>query len=872
MQMEDIRAEEAVPLANNAAAALRFAGDDEGAAHILDETLAKVARDPGLVRARALLHLHADENDKAANLLQSIDDPEGTLFLAQLTASKDPKAAKAALGRLKVEALRPEMRSIVPEVWCEIALKENDKDGIVKSIQELEDQAAPFETLAILRGRAIERGLIEGPEPVEDEAGERVSPIIAGILAQLPKHEAMLNFSARVQLAQFLERHNADEAASNLLHGRIDLDRDSVSLRTYLAASIGAQLFARSREVLAAIPKAVIDLPSYVRMAATYHWNVGDAKSAEPYIARLHLASPQRLDLLLWQIDALIRLGAEESVRNVLKNPVESDTDGTLADKRRLIAALTSYGQPERARAFAYRVFGLNRDDPGAWMSFMGTMLSGETADRDHILEAVIGLNHSFEVLLESGERRRYVIESDPEILRVMQDSIAPDHEIAKLVQGLNEGDTFAWPGDGKSATVVAAKHKFLDAFHTALGRFNDRFPTAKGFRQVKIGTAENFDLTAIQTMLRERSEHIETQTQKYEEGRISLSMLGYLCGLDPIDVMLGLAELGKIYRVSIGTRQERDSTLSQIVTHKAAGCVIDAATYHCIRRLGIEALVKAICGPIGITQATADIYHARAQSLDGVAGEPKGSMAMRNGRMVMVEYSAEQVAETRSVIDGDRDWLAANTDILPATPKTDPPLVMRRLSAVPGARFFDDVFAASSASRLLVSDDLFTRMVGHQIGVRSTSLQPILMIARQRGLLSPTQYARALTDLIDMGQKSIGIDAVGLLAARILDIENGETRVGKRLTIAAKALGGLQCDPASHCSVAAEFIKIIWNTESFGLAVYAVISHVLTAVLRNRTDDYREMLSEIDRLLLGNTDARRYVRGWARGHFLNWP
>ncbi len=874
MDMEDVRTDEALPLANNAAAGLRLVGGDESAARILDETIEKVARDPGLVRARALLHLHFDENEKAAALLESIDDSEGVLFLAQLTAAKEPERARSALGRLRIEQLPEDMRSIVAEVKCEIALAEKDSVGAMEALRQLEEQGAPFSTVAILRARVIEKCLIKAEVEQEetDDADDKISPVVSNMLKELPKHEQTLSFADRLQLAQFLEWHNAYEAASDLLHGRVDLCRDSVSLRSYLGASIGAHLFARSRDILAAIPAPLLALPFYIRMAATYHWNVGDAKAAEPYIARLCTASPQRLDLRLWHFDALIRQSAEKRVRKILEQHIETEAEGTLADKRRLIAALTSYGQPERGRAFAYRIFGLNRDDPGAWMSFMGAMLSGESSDRDHVLDPVIGLNHAFEVQLANGERRRYVIENDPEMIRVMQDAIASDHEIAKLVQGLKENDTFKWPSDGTLATILVAKHKFLEAFHTALGRFNDRFPTAKGFKQVKIGTADNIDLTTIEEMLRERSDHIEAQTKQYEDGSISLSMLAHLCGLDPIDAMLGLAELGKSYRVSIGTREERDGTIAQVKEQKAGGCVIDAATYHCVRRLGLEGIVKTVCGPIGITQATADIYHARTQSLDAFAGEPKGSMAMRDGRMVMVEYSPEQQSKTKCLILEDRDWLLANAEVLPATPKVDPPLVMRRLAAVPGARFFDDVFAASSASRLLVVDDLFTRMVGHQIGVRSTSLQPVLMIARERGLLTPTEYARALTDLIDMGQKSIGIDASGMLAARTLDIENGEPHVGRRLTIATSALGGPHCDPASHCSVAAEFIRLVWSMESFGLSNYAVISHVLSAVLRNRTNDHREMLHEIDWLLVGNNGARRYIREWARGHFLNWP
>lgn len=871
MDAEDPHPHEAYPLANNAAAALRFIGDAKRAARILDETIEKIGRDPDLVRCRALLHLAADEDQSAAALLETIDDPEGLLFAAQLAVAKDPEGASARLDKLDVSRLPKGMRCIVPEVRGEIALVLMDQPGLEAALKALEAAGAPFATIAVLRARAQEKGLIkiEVEEACEEDNVE-ANPAIEAIIRDLPAHEAAMSYADRVQLAQFLERHNADETASNLLDGRVSVDRDSVALRTYLSASIGAHLFARAKKVFEALPPHLLKLPAYQRMAATYHWNTGDAKVAEPFIRQLREASPERLELLLWHIDALIRLNAEDKVRQMLTAEVEAKADGLLSAKRRLVAALMTYGQRDRARAYAYRLLALNRDEPAAWMAFMSTMLSGENFDRDPILSTTIAPEHTIELRLASNEVRRYVIESDPEVRRVSHEAIAPDHEIAQLVQNLKPGDQFDWPGNGSKATVVSAKHKYLDAFHVALSRFNERFPAAKGFKQVNIGNPENFDLSAIEEMLKARSDHIATQSALYAEGRISLSMLAYLTGLDPIDCMLGLAELGKVYRVSIGSREERRIASAAISANQAKGCILDAATYHCIRRLNLEGIVRSVCGPIGISQATADIYHARVATLDAFGGKKAGSMTMRNGRIAIVEDMPEHQAATRALVESDQNWLTENAETFPAVPIADPPPIIRRLSSVEGARFFDDIYAASGSSRLLLCEDLFTRQIAAQFGVMAVWLQPVLMRARGRGLMSPTDYARAITDLIEFGQQSIAIDAATLLAARMLDMENDEMGAGKRFRMAARALGGAQCDPASHCSVAAEFIERVWSMVSFDLQDHLAISHVLLAVLRQRTSDYPEMLARINALL--RPDARRYLREWARGHYLKWP
>ena len=85
---------------------------------------------------------------------------------------------------------------------------------------------------------------------------------------------------------------------------------------------------------------------------------------------------------------------------------------------------------------------------------------------------------------------------------------------------------------------------------------------------------------------------------------------------------------------------------------------------------------------------------------------------------------------------------------------------------------------------------------------------------------------------------------------------------------MAVKSLGGSLCDPASHCSVTADFIKALWTKDDFSFADYAAVSKVLLALIRGRTDDFREMLNTVGQLLGGNGEAIMYLRQWARGHF----
>ena len=189
------------------------------------------------------------------------------------------------------------------------------------------------------------------------------------------------------------------------------------------------------------------------------------------------------------------------------------------------------------------------------------------------------------------------------------------------------------------------------------------------------------------------------------------------------------------------------------IGANKAAGCVVDAATYHCIRRLELEDAVVGV-RKIGITQATSNLYQARFQSLALEKGSA-GTMGHRGGKFYLTERTQEEKDRTRATISSDIEWLANNAEILPARPVEDPPPAFRRLGSVNGAHFFDDVYAANGSHRMLVVDDLFTRQVAGMLGTPGTSLQPVLMIARNRRVLSARSNTRRRSRILRISGRS---------------------------------------------------------------------------------------------------------------------
>ena len=158
---EHINPDEIIPLAANLASASRYAGDDAASADVLDQTMAKAGRDPVLLRARALLYLHADDDRKAVELLaEGKDDPEARLFAAQVLAAKQPDRALERLEGVDPKSLPEHLRPVVFEVRAEIAIAKKDGETLRAAIGQHEASGGPFAARALLRARGHELGLL----------------------------------------------------------------------------------------------------------------------------------------------------------------------------------------------------------------------------------------------------------------------------------------------------------------------------------------------------------------------------------------------------------------------------------------------------------------------------------------------------------------------------------------------------------------------------------------------------------------------------------------------------------------------------------------------------------------------------------------
>ena len=304
-------------------------------------------------------------------------------------------------------------------------------------------------------------------------------------------------------------------------------------------------------------------------------------------------------------------------------------------------------------------------------------------------------------------------------------------------------------------------------------------------------------------------------------------------------------------------------------------GFVVDPLTLHSICRLGIQEAVVAATGRLGITESCLDLFRSLIEDRQLHQG--------KDGYLVLAKRGDEYVRQeiTKEDIDSDIrqlqeivDWAAANCEILPAVGTTEPESLARQMASLMDPAFTDCLLAASGSGRHLLSDDQRLRAYAKEFwNVDGVWVQPVLLTAGDRGLLSIESYCDATVSLIEADVYFTTIDGNVLK-----HVVNGEGWVvtDKVRTVVA-TLGGEDIDLRSSFRVIGNFLQTIWR-QPIWIVQREGLTFALINALTDRHDGSTPALLE-GLVALGDSmsGAGRAgylaaIEGWCFGHFLEYP
>jgi hypothetical protein len=259
--------------------------------------------------------------------------------------------------------------------------------------------------------------------------------------------------------------------------------------------------------------------------------------------------------------------------------------------------------------------------------------------------------------------------------------------------------------------------------------------------------------------------------------------------------------------------------------------------------------------------QAVLDLLAERVLRAEIDVGKKVGFVAWQDGRLVMQEFTKEMLRQTADENQIDRDWALAHVTTIAAIPKQEFSNDTRAILQTFGHAACDPAVSADGSGLLLLSDDMGLRLWAHSaFRVPGTWLQPVLMLARQEGVLTEERYFEAINIMAQSGHSYISLEPGSLLH----QARKGGFALTSELERLLDAIGGPNADLVRNCGVAAKFLDHVLRECGDEFEAMRIGSQVLASMVKGRMGDQRQIIG----LVAGQVKVRRK---WFLGHTMAW-
>ena len=851
-------------LPHNLVQLYRIIGKNDVAKAIVIQVIEKIPNDLDIIKLRSVFCLEDNQPQEAVSLLSSVnDDPDVILMLAEIQAANDPTAALKTLENLdQTKEITNHHRILAGGLRIDSWLTKpnlSKADRISEANKEYNalSKGNPESPLvALMHTRILEAA---------DEDLELKNSL--DVAKSLLKDDSP--FYDRYMIARKFESLAYYSDAADILDGYVDFTHDSPPLRTLLFSLINSDRRLRAYEILSAIPQEIAEQPIFLRAAINLHFRRGDYQEAESAISRLLSLQPNSLQTHLSRVDIWMKYRNDKNVKQFLSTHVEN-LEGSPEEFMRLAHLLLRFGFHERALELGYRIHIENHMNPQVQLAYIGLMLKPGSSNKITLERDTVNNNTAFTIKNSYGEEETFIIEED-ESLRLTDETIPPTHLYASTAKGLKNGEKFQIK-NGEEWEIVSVKHKYLHLLHIKMNRFGLHFPDNGGLLRFTFSEEAENPLDPVLKQIKTRHDSIENALDRYTEFKLPLQFFARFLGADVIEVWYSLAQTGRKFKVCHGINPERAAAFNAIEEDNKAGCIVDALTLHIIRSLDIEDAVSEVCGRIAVTESTIDVFRDRRERVLSYGEQPFMTVFFQDGHYYREEVTTERLRQILTHHEQELDWIAQRIETLPAESKSLVPKEAGRIRDALSYDFLDPILAAQGSNMLLLCEDQCYRQFGiSEFNLRATWLQPVLMLALNRKILSRDKYEKAIFNLIAAGHDFTSLDADILIYALAKGEEYFQT--------AAKALFSEDAEIDSHRGVMLEFLVRLWgkrldpplgDKKATSIMLQRLFggewkSNIQDATVENIASLLQPLISGRSR----NPGFTEYLVGWLEGHFL---
>ena len=601
------------------------------------------------------------------------------------------------------------------------------------------------------------------------------------------------NFGHRSMLANLFYLEERWDDVVEALTGFVATDRDTIQLSWLALSHANSDERTRASTFFRELSPELLATSKYARLAGAAEHNRGDVKAAERYLRTAIDDDPNDLRAHLLLQSALQRANRPNEAQDHVLPLDETKLVGNPHDRLRLAMLLRHFGEAGRALELGFEVASQNRRDREIVASYPGLIFTDEQLPSSISLANGLGTNFWFRLEGVDGEEPVEGILSDEEIPEVR--NFPSDHTLARALAGKSVGDRATLPqnmGPDLVYEIKEVKHKYIWLLHDIMHTHGARFPEETAMFSLK---TKKGDVQPILDMAKEMSERGRSIIDTYLENAIPLAAVAPMCRKNVIEMADHLVIIGEDLRTCLGDHDERERALQAVIEGKNRGAALDTITVWRASQLGVLEDLRDWFGTLYIAQSSFDELLDLRSSSEFALRRDTGFLGYHEGEHFRSELTADEAGAQKARIDTALNDIQRCCDVVPIDDSQSIEDGWKSALAE-NSLLLDPILIAREHLCLLLSEELNTKQLAHQLGVtRSSWLQVTLMTNADQGALESHRYWRATARLAVSRHGHVSLSGDALLGILLLDDEFAF----EYFTAASRYIGGAKAEPVSH-------------------------------------------------------------------------
>ncbi len=672
-----------------------------------------------------------------------------------------------------------------------------------------------------------------------------------------------------IQIADLLYDFDLYFDASELYQKLIESPSDDYLTKRYLDSLIKSDQRAKASSILDQLEPDIRNTSTFKRIEANLARASGDLNKVEEILADEIRDNPSDSYSAVGYIATLYRKKKLDELDKYLS--INSIFDPVIEQNEIEIAKYEmELGYQNNALLRVYSLFRSKPGDSEVAGHFLLLMLLAKDFDSlKEIQEVAVG---TVVYLQSDNESKNIVIE--PERLQGSgwAECVSEKSDLAKHLLGLKINDEIELDtGIGtKQWKIVNIDSMFIFASSNAQSVVENSASSAGPLWSVNVQKSDGeFDFTPILESLKQRSQRVEYVFGVYEEKKLPLQMLAKALGTDIVTLFLEWPYKKYDLFISSGLNDEREDIKAQITQGKKP-YVFDLTALIEFHTLGLLKECEQVLGRPLIASSLKEHLQGILQIHNKM--EPSGVASEIDGQLHYQDIPQEYLDDRSKFLNELLQFLDNHCDVVPVI---GPESVTEQHVALEqhiGLASNDTILLSLERSAILVTEDGSFRVLAVGMGVETTSwLQPILMIMRDQGVISESQYSKSILNKLERRHNFTSVAANDLLWAA----NHTPNKVSAAVESAIDTFKSATLDLSSGVVVGSQFLA--GAVESVSPAIlrdyYNLIIGSLSYGRELYTDDIHEALrSNIVSALphIQNKKANLITRKF--GHLLDAP